>query len=459
MSKRRPAAAAVVVAALVMAVLTSSPASAGPPKAPPPDLAPIVFVHGQSGSAQQFETQAMRFTSNGYPQDLLFAFEYDTNPGAPNRLEDLDAFVDDVLDETGADQIYAIGHSRGTGFLTSYLDPDVGGIDGSAKVAKYVNIDGASPDQLPGGVPTIGIWGEWNTAGSGFNRNGGEDAQIGPDPEDNFHFGDKSHTQVATSAEAFARMFEFFTGSAPRTSEVGAEPPGRVTLAGRAVVFPANVGRAGATVELWRVRPESGQRIGSRPRATFPIDDSGDWGPVRINGTKHYELTIVPPDGNGAAVEHHFYFDPFARSDHFVRLNTGLPGEGIGAFVPTSDESVALTVVRQKEFWGDQGTMSDELRVDGLDLLTSAISPRAGVNLALFAHDDGLDETTDLDKGELFPFSVIPFLTAADVFMPSAFVQPRSVALASTMRGAETTVVNFPNWSSNAHRVTVQFDD
>jgi hypothetical protein len=43
------------------------------------DLRPVIFVHGSSGSAIQFETQAMRFTSNGYPQQLLFAFEYDTS--------------------------------------------------------------------------------------------------------------------------------------------------------------------------------------------------------------------------------------------------------------------------------------------------------------------------------------------------------------------------------------------
>ena len=29
---------------------------------------PIVFVHGTSGSAAQFETHAMRFTSNGFAQ-------------------------------------------------------------------------------------------------------------------------------------------------------------------------------------------------------------------------------------------------------------------------------------------------------------------------------------------------------------------------------------------------------
>ena len=53
------------------------------------------------------------------------------------------------------DRVYAIGHSRGTSVWTSYLFPDEGGIDGSPKVAKYVNIDGRSPDELPGGVRLV----------------------------------------------------------------------------------------------------------------------------------------------------------------------------------------------------------------------------------------------------------------------------------------------------------------
>ena len=117
-------------------------------------LLPIVFVHGQSGSAQQFETQAMRFTSNDYPQELLFAFEYDTDQ-EDNPLADLDAFLDGVLAETGAREVYAIGHSRGTSVWTSYLEDPA--FNGPAKVAKYANIDGRSPAGLPGGVPTIGI--------------------------------------------------------------------------------------------------------------------------------------------------------------------------------------------------------------------------------------------------------------------------------------------------------------
>jgi len=59
------------------------------------------------------------------------------------------------------------------------------------------------------GIPTIGIWGEWNTADSGYNRRpDNSNAQIGPNPEDNFYFAMKSHTETATSAEAFALMYD-----------------------------------------------------------------------------------------------------------------------------------------------------------------------------------------------------------------------------------------------------------
>jgi triacylglycerol esterase/lipase EstA (alpha/beta hydrolase family) len=33
-------------------------------------IRPMIFVHGGAGSAQQFESQALRFASNGYPPEL-----------------------------------------------------------------------------------------------------------------------------------------------------------------------------------------------------------------------------------------------------------------------------------------------------------------------------------------------------------------------------------------------------
>ena len=441
-SVRRTLLSALVAVVVAVTSLAAAPASADGPRHHRPRLLPIVFVHGQSGSAQQFQTQAMRFTSNGYPQDLLYAFEYDTSSPA-NPLAGLDAFLDEVLAETGAEQVYAIGHSRGTGVWTTYLNGD-GGVDGAAKVARYVNIDGRTMPDLPGGVPTIGIWGEWNP-----------DAQIGPDPAANFHFDDKSHTEVATSAEAFTAMYEFLTGRRPFTTAVLPQIPGRVTVAGRAVLFPENIGRAGTTVEMWRVDPATGHRIGARPRATFTIDESGDFGPVRAHPRWHYEFAIV---GDGRT--HHFYTEPFPRTDHFLRLNTSLPGGPLDVIVPDSDTTTNLVVTRMREFWGDQGDAGDRLEIDGTNVVVPATSPRSGVNLAVFVHDDGLDGVTDLGKGEVPPFGALPFLTAVDVAIPASPDGSGTVSVVDVARGGgEPTELNVPNWPSSTHAVSIQFHD
>ena len=52
-----------------------TPASAHESRAP---QRPVIFVHGFVGSGGQFESQAMRFTSNGYPADAIGVEEYDS---------------------------------------------------------------------------------------------------------------------------------------------------------------------------------------------------------------------------------------------------------------------------------------------------------------------------------------------------------------------------------------------
>jgi hypothetical protein len=452
---RRWLRAALVLVAGALAMTIGSASRAAEP------VLPIVFVHGQSGSAQQFETQAMRFTSNGYPQSLLFAFEYDTGQAA-QPLAALDAFIDGVLSETGATKVFAIGHSRGTTVWTSYLDS--ASFNGPAKVAKYVNIDGRTQATLPGGVPTIGIWGEWNTADSGYNRRGNTNAVIGPDPGANYYFGTKSHTEVATSAEAFALAYQFFTGNAPATTDVVPQPPGQVQISGRAVIFPENVGYAGARVEAWRVEPGTGHRIEALPLATYDIDDTGSFGPLEVNGLKHYELAVIRPPANGAPeTVHHFYFEPFSRSDHFVRLNSSRPNTSLEVFLPRDPRYTNLVMTRQRDYWGDQGANSDQLMIDGLDVLTARTSPRAGVNLAVFAYDagpGGPDGATDLDKGELFPFNLLTFLTAVDVSIAASPDASGSVAVTDVARGSgNASTINVPNWPADLHRISIQFRD
>src|ERR1700761_3043003 len=39
---------------------------------------PIIFVHGFEGSGAQFESQALRLESNGYPKSYIAVLEYDS---------------------------------------------------------------------------------------------------------------------------------------------------------------------------------------------------------------------------------------------------------------------------------------------------------------------------------------------------------------------------------------------
>ena len=116
-----------------------SPTSAVPEDTePPPTLPedvtlPIVFVHGFAGSAQQYESQAMRFVANGYPQDRILAYDHDgAGTDIAGYADGLDDVVDGALAEFGTEQVYLVGHSRGTFVSSTYLaDPER-----SAKVAR-----------------------------------------------------------------------------------------------------------------------------------------------------------------------------------------------------------------------------------------------------------------------------------------------------------------------------------
>jgi pimeloyl-ACP methyl ester carboxylesterase len=430
---------------LVLAMFAVAPAAADAAPAGTSDTTavPVVFVHGNSGSASQFETHAMRFTSNGYPQGSLFAFEYDTSQphGVVEQLvnDQLDTFLDDVAAQTGHEQVHVAAHSRGTTVMHSYLSSP----DRAERVARYVNLDGRQSASPPGGVPTLAVWGEWNpTSAIGGAANA--------------HFPDKGHTEVATAAETFALMYEHFTGSPPATTDVVPEPPGRVTLAGRATIFPENVGVGDATVEMWEVDPDTGERIGNRPRATTPLDDDGAFGPFRAHGAKYYEFAIVR---SGQSV-HHFYVLPQPRSNHFLRLQTSHPGEGIAQFIETGDVHSALTISRNREWWGDQGDGSDVLRIDGVDVVNPASSPRRAVNIGVFVFDRFSDGQSDPAAATWFPFSVLPFLTAVDLYLPASSPPDDPITVEIGARGSGTTeVINVPNWPSSEHRVSILVPD
>ncbi len=404
------------------------------------ELNPIIFVHGGSGSGAQFETQAMRFASNGYPHELIRVLEYDSSQIGtilPAVLAELDALIAELQATTGRAQVDLLGHSLGTFVSQTYLSTP----ERAANVAHYVNIDGGSAAAPPGGVPTLALW-------------AGADPPVGEIVGAlNVTLDGQEHIESATSPEAFFEMYHFFRGEAPATTDVVPEPPGLVRVSGQVNFFPSNEGIAGAILEIWEVDRDTGIRTHQEPEATEAIDASGDWGPIGVKGGKHYEFAVL----REGEADVRFFYEPFLRSDYLIRLNIAT---GLAPFIDASEAHTALTVIRFKEFCGDLGPASDVLSVDGTNVInpiTASCASIAAGSSAVFLFDDSSDGVSNVNIIP-FPFGPLAFLTAADLFIPTD--PPGSIAVEMIPRGGGgARTVNVPNTPSTQARMVVQFND
>jgi pimeloyl-ACP methyl ester carboxylesterase len=439
--------------ALAVAIPSVAYAEKGPPftPEPPPGVRPIVFIHGAAGSALQFHSQYLRFATNGWPVSHLFAFEWTGAFPSPEtsaeRTIRLDAFIDSVLDDTGADQVYLLGHSAGTAVSFAYLADSAR----AAKVAKYVNLDGATASAPPGGVPTLAIWAELAAPGV-------------PNPPreiigaTNVVIVGQYHVGLVSCAETFAWIYEFFTGEPPATTDILPEPPGQVEIAGRAVFFPENTGVGDATLEIWEVDGDTGFRVYDEPTATCTLSGNwyydGAWGPVKVNGLKHYEIVLLR-EGYRA---HHFYFEPFMRSNYFIRLMTSAPG-GIGELLDTSDNHTNLTITRDKRFLSDPTSDNDILEINGVNVL-EALYPLDIRVVAMFVYDWHADGVSDLTQPIPFLHAIHNF-SGIDLYMPAADPPDGTISIVLTPGDGDgkTQVVNVPNWASSGHAISIRFND
>lgn len=429
---------------LPIAVLAAATTDARKKPAFRNDVNPVIFVHGGSGSGAQFASQAMRFASNGYDPAYLAVVEYDSagvDPGSSADAAFIFGLIDDRIAElqalTGRAQVDLMGHSFGTTWSHLYLaDPAH-----ASKVGHYVNIDGRPAAAPPGGVPTLALW-----AGAVDRPVQGE--IVGAT---NVTIPNQEHVEVATSKEAFAEMFRFLAGEEPAAADI-VPHPGRIEIAGRAVTFPDNVGAEGSTLEIWGVRPRTGERKGRKPRATFVL---GPAGAFSFTGRQrsHYEFVVH----RAGALPLHYFYEPFPRSDRLVRINIAPILE---PFFPTSPDATGMAVIRYKEYWGDRGAENDVLRIDGVDVINPVTAPSGQVgaaSVAFFVFDEGMDMVTNLERVPL-PFSLAPFLTGADYFIP---VGPAPLSVVTVPRGDAdaTRTVNVRRIPSDEGRMVVQLHD
>jgi hypothetical protein len=88
----------------------------------------------------------------------LYAYEYDTSGSSNDTgINGLDGYIASVEAQMGASQVDVLAQSRGTTVMQAYLNSSP---QRAANVRRYVNFDGRTAMALPGGVPTLAIWGE-----------------------------------------------------------------------------------------------------------------------------------------------------------------------------------------------------------------------------------------------------------------------------------------------------------
>lgn len=391
---------------------------------------PIVMCHGTLASGDTYAKQAQRFAQNAQCADRIYMYDWNSLGGGGNSPALLDAFIDDVLQRTGATQVELVGHSAGGGLGYSYLS-DAGR---AAKVAHYVHI-GASAQSGPAGpggsVPTLNIWSPDDAVVAGADIPGAVNVSLAG----------LDHYQVATAPSAFAAMFEFFRGVPPTSTEV--QPDGRRNVEGRAVTLGENQPLAGATVNVWRVDAATGFRAAAQPDHTFTTDAQGKWGGFQAVDGAYYEFEVLPTTGRKL----HYYREPFKATDRFVYLR-GLPPAGslagtLLASLPSNDAQAVVI-----NFTANQAVISgrDQLTVNGVDLATAQLAPASKTAIAFFLYDANNDAVSNGTPVALF--SSLPFLAAADQFFQAA--TPASIELAFAGRSMRVR-----NWPSASEGLTI----
>ncbi|MFC1890462.1 alpha/beta fold hydrolase [Thermodesulfobacteriota bacterium] len=387
---------------------------------------PIVFAHGFLEVGDAFANQSMRFAANGYCQSRIYAFDWNTLGGRDDEVLRLTAFIDDVLDETGAGAVDLIGHSAGTGLSFSYLSEP----ENAAKVAHYANVAGFSADEPPGGVPTISLSSEDDLIVGISHVEGAENVEI-PDLD---------HLQIITSAETFFQLYRFFNdGAEPATTDM--EPTDEVILSGRLLSFGINQPAGGTEMRIYPFDPATGERLQPLPAATFVSDDEGNWGPFDAVAGQHYEYEVINSHPFWRPI--HYYREPLPRSCDLVYCRTFPPvlsmvGMGL-ALLPYNDcHTLLATLIMNQAIVAGR----DSFFVDGYELSTGDITPAEKTTIAAFFFDaNGNGQSDAVAPGFLggFPFiQIFDLYIEAEPDRPIPFVfNGRTMAVRNWMSDTE----------------------
>ena len=342
------------------------------------DMPPVLFVHGNGDHAALWITTLWRMESNGVPRERMFAIDF-TDPQArnddkveqPNRSStedqrrELGAAVAELKKRTGASRVALVGNSRGGNSIRSLVrnggaadishavlcgTPNHGVFDWDDTIGNEFNVRGPFLRALNEGDSEVTDGVAFLTLRSdGFDKYAQPDGRFLGKPgtptgvttdgpalkgATNLVLGAIDHRETAFHPRAFREIFRFIAGREPERIAIVAEP--QVRLSGRVTGTPGGVPTnrpvTNATVEVYRVAPDSGERIGDAVHKALTGAD-GRWGPAVVEPTWCLEIVVASADQPTT----HYYRSPFPRSSDVVHLRAARPigpaDAGAGAIV------------------------------------------------------------------------------------------------------------------------------
>ncbi len=150
----------------------------------------------------------------------------------------------------------------------------------------------------------------------------------------NLVLGAIDHRETAFHPRAFREIYKFIAGREPSRIEIVPEANVRLSglVTGTSGGVVTNRPVSGATVEVYHVAAETGERIGGPVHSSQTAAD-GRWGPAQVDPAWHLEVVLT----SAGSPTTHIYRSPFPRSSEVVHLRAARPlgqaDAGAGAVV------------------------------------------------------------------------------------------------------------------------------
>jgi pimeloyl-ACP methyl ester carboxylesterase len=330
------------------------------------EVPPILFVHGNGDHAPVWITTMWRMESDAVSRDRMVAVNFtdplaraDDSKPEPNKSStedqrrELGEAIKELKRRTGAPRVALVGNSSGGYSIRGYIKNGGAGDVSHAVLCGVPNHgvydwDGGLNSAFNGRGPFLRGLNEGEsevTAGTAFLtlRSDNMDKYAQPDGfilgkpgtstgisfegpalkgATNLVLPGVDHRETAFSPRAFREIYKFIAGREPGLIAIA--PETEVKLSGLVTGMPGGIQTnqpvAGASVEIYRVSADTGERVGGAIH-TSQTGADGRWGPAQVDPSWYLEMVLT---SSGSTITH-FYRSPFPRSCDIVHLRAARP--------------------------------------------------------------------------------------------------------------------------------------